>query len=421
MSREGDRDTTASPVDHGAGRGRLATVAALACVPLLLLAMSPQLLRGTNIVEQGDVYKVYYPGALKVRAGLVPYRHFPLEYPLLSLPVVLLPAAFGSNRLVYEAAFVVEMLLINAALIWVVAWEVERSAGRARLVSRLVWYCLLFAVLSRMIISRLDLAPTLLAFWSATLWYRGKTGTAGVLAGLGALMKIFPGFVVFPGVLWEASRAGGRRFRGLIAFVLVMTTGMGAWLAVGGRGAIASLTYHGERGLEIGSLYAGILMGIGKVTGWHYSVPFDHGSFNLEGPWAGGLARLSGFIQLTMLGLTLGQFAGTGFRSGIRFTLAVLTATIMTAKLLSPQYFIWLLPFVVSLDGPVGRRARPLYAVICVVTLVIYPTVFDPLTRLSPGAVVLLNVRNLLGLVFWGLVTFAGDPARTASEADFSS
>lgn len=419
MSTPGHRppDTTAPPERHETGRGRLVTAAALACVPLLLIAVSPQLLRGTNIVEQGDVYKVYYPGAMKVKAGLVPYRDFPLEYPLLSLPVVLLPAALGSNRLVYEAAFVAEMLLINALLIGLVARQVGRGEDRGRLVSRLVWYCLLFTVLARMIVSRLDLAPTLLAFWSATLWYRGQTGKAGVLAALGALMKIFPGFVALPGALWEASRAGGKRFQGLGVFVLVMAAGAAVWWGVGGKGAVASLTYHGERGLEIGSLYAGILMGIGGLKGWHYSVPFDHGSFNLEGPWAGGLAKLSGLVQIAVLALTLGRFAGAGFRSGLRYTLAVLTGTIMTAKLLSPQYFIWLLPFVVCLDGPAGRRARPLYAVICVLTLVIYPTLFDPLTRLDPGAVFLLNVRNALGLMLWGVVAFSGEPPKAASEA----
>ena len=93
--------------------------------------------------------------------------------------MVLLPTLAGTSRLVYEAAFVFEILVINAVLIQLVAWEVERDQGRGRLVPRLVWYCALFTLLSRMIVSRIDLAPTLLAFWSSVLWYRGKIGRGG--------------------------------------------------------------------------------------------------------------------------------------------------------------------------------------------------------------------------------------------------
>ena len=418
MSSDSPPATADSPSRPDTRRVWLAAAAGLACVPLLLIAMSPQLIRGKNIVEQGDVINVYYQGVLKMRGGAVPYRDFLLEYPLLSLPVVLLPATVGTTRRVYEAAFVFEMLLVNAALIQFVALEVERNSGRGRCVSRLVWYCALFTILSRMIVSRIDLAPTLLAFWSTSLWYRKKTGLAGALAGLGALMKIFPGFVVFPGALWEASSVGGKKYRGLASFALVMGVGMSAWWAIGGRGAIKSLTYHGERGLEIGSLYSGILMAVGGLSGGHYSVPFDHGSFNLKGPWTAELSKLSGFVQVAMLVVTLVQFARTGCRSGGRYTLAVILATISTAKLLSPQYFLWLLPFVVVLEGRVGSRARPLYAVICLLTLVIYPTLFDPLLEFHSGSIVLLNLRNVLSLGLWWLVTFGGERASIASQTD---
>jgi hypothetical protein len=230
-------------------------------------------------------------------------------------------------------------------------------------------------------------------------------------------MKIFPGFVAIPGLIWEGSRAGGKRSRGFLAFAAVSAVGAAVWLAIGGKGAIASLTYHGERGLEIGSLYSGILMALRPLTGWQYAVTWDHGSYNLTGPWARDLARLSGLVQVAAVGATLARFAATGFRSGMRFTLGVLVATIATAKLLSPQYFIWLLPFVVALDGRVGRYARPLYAAVCVLTLVIYPPLLHPLTRLDPLAILVLNLRNVLALALWGLVTFAPERPDVAPKS----
>jgi hypothetical protein len=196
-----------------------------------------------------------------------------------------------------------------------------------------------------------------------------------------------------------------------------MVVGVAGWWAIGGKGAVESLTYHSERGLEIESLYAGLLAAVGRLAGGHYSVPFDHGSFNLVGPGADTLSKLSGLLQIALVGVTLLQFVRTGFRSGPRFTLAVLLATISTAKVLSPQYYIWLLPFVVVLDDPVGRRARPLYALICFLTLVIYPTMFDPILELHTGGILLLNLRNVLGLGLWWLVTFGREREPIASQA----
>ena len=102
---------------------------------------------------------------------------------------------------------------------------------------------------------------------------------------------------------------------------------MAAWLAIGGQGAIESLTYHGERGLEIGSLYSGLLMArrpARRAGGTR--CPFDHGSFNLVGPGSGALAKLSGLVQIAFLvgdagsvrpgGVPLGNSVHPGGASG---------------------------------------------------------------------------------------------------------
>ncbi len=418
MSSEENRDQSES-VDRS-GRLRLASTAAIACVPLLLMATGPQLFRGESIAEWFSVVDIYYPSALKVRAGAIPYRDFPLEYPLLSLPAVVLPIAFGTDKRTYGLAFAVETMLINAALIVLVAAEVERTSGRSRLAGRLVWYCLFFTALSRMIVSRIDLGPTLMAFWSTSLWYRRKSVAGGILAGLGTLMKIFPGFVTLTAVSWEASQEVGRNFRGALAFAATIAIGLTIWMAIGGRGAIASLTYHGERGLELESFYAGILMAVGQLWGWKYKVPFDHGSYNLVGPWTAGMVKVSGVLMALAVVVTLLRFALTGYRTPMRFTLAILIATIMTAKVLSPQYFIWLLPFVVTLDDYDGRSARPLYAGICLLTLVNYPGMFEPLTHLEPGAIVLLNLRNALAVALWGVLTFGGGRPASATAPELN-
>ena len=58
--------------------------------------------------------------------GQVPYRDFPLEYPIGCLPQLLLPLARRPRRPRLPAAYVAEMLLVNAA-----AGPRARRAGRA--------------------------------------------------------------------------------------------------------------------------------------------------------------------------------------------------------------------------------------------------------------------------------------------------
>jgi hypothetical protein len=89
-------------------------------------------------------------------------------------------------------------------------------------------------------------------------------------------------------------------------------------------------------------------------------------------------------------------------------------------KVLSPQYLIWLIPFVVVVAGPSGTWARPLFALACLTTTIIYPLNFNSLLRHQPGAVELLNFRNVLLLALLALLTYGSGirPARRARKQD---
>ena len=86
---------------------------------------------------------------------------------------------------------------------------------------------------------------------------------------------------------------------------------------------------------------------------------------------------------------------------------ALILGLILTAPVFSPQFIIWVLPFILVMSGSLGRRARPLYALICVLTFLIYPVFFHRgLIPLWMSAVLLLNLRNSLLIVLWLLMVF---------------
>ena len=82
----------------------------------------------------------------------------------------------------------------------------------------------------------------------------------------------------------------------------------------------------------------------------------------------------------------------------------------LTNKVLSPQFVIWLLPFVALL--PLSQYGLGLAAT--ALTIVIFPFSYDGLVRLETPIVLLLNLRNLVlvGLtasVLWRLRPLAAE------------
>ena len=72
-------------------------------------------------------------------------------------------------------------------------------------------------------------------------------------------------------------------------------------------------------------------------------------------------------------------------------------AFIVFGKVLSPQYLIWLFPFVAVLDGRTGSVARKIFLLACVTTALFYPGPgFAMVLEHQAGAILLLNLRNLL-------------------------
>jgi hypothetical protein len=409
-----------APVAIGTMSPRVATWAiavGMACVPLFLLAISPWVLTGRAVAEFGDV-EIYYHVADRISQGLVPYRDFLLEYPIGSVPLFVLPILAGGDASTYRNGFIAEMLLVNALLVLVLAGSIERQEGRAAVPRRLVWYVCCYLLLCRLIACRLDVVPALLAFLAAENLFADRRTRGGILAALGALVKMVPALAIIPAGLREISRPRQTRLRGSIAFACAFALGMVVWGVVGGTGLLESFRYHAERGLEVESLGAGLIMLVGRLTRAPLAVVGAHGALELQSDWTPAAIAASRNVQLLALALTLLPFVRSRRRSGVQCTGALLLAFMMTAPVLSPQYLIWALPFVLVMSGPLGRRVRPLFVLTCALTYLIYPVLFNRhLLALQMPAIVLLNVRNALVIALWALMAFGPSGDRNENDA----
>ena len=113
------------------------------------------------------------------------------------------------------------------------------------------------------------------------------------------------------------------------------------------------LGYHAGRGLQIESVPANLLL-LGARFGWVDGLfgGFDHGAYHLSGTLTGAVRPASGVAAIiALVGVTvllarasLRQDAGTGDGDWVAMAegmLAVLLATMVTGKVLSPQFLLW--------------------------------------------------------------------------------
>jgi hypothetical protein len=101
---------------------------------------------------------------------------------------------------------------------------------------------------------------------------------------------------------------------------------------------------------------------------------------------------------------------------GLRYSAAAVLAFVAFGKVLSPQYLIWLFPFLAVLDGRTGNFARRVFLLYCLTTTLIYPGpgFFMILDHQAP-AILLLNLRN--AFMIWLLAVLLSRSTAEGSSA----
>ena len=350
---------------------------------------------------------LYRSAAEHVLDGQVPYRDFSFEYPPLALFPLTLPA-----RLIARDAppqrFALGFLISNA--LWATAlalctWRMaRRSLPPGRALKAVGMYALLAFVGVPLFPWRFDLFPALLSALALLLTMERRPATAGACLASGIATKLYP--VVFAPVIvvWHlvrGDRGGALRFAGVTC---VATLGIFApfWLAAPAD-FLSFLRYHELRGLQIESVPAGLLM-LGHIFGsGRVGVIENFGALHLLSPASAAVVPflfpsfvvgLSAVVLLAFARLRRERIETTQpcDETLVGYALASLLVFMLTNKVLSPQFLIWLLPFVALL--PISQFGLALAAT--VLTIVIFPFNYDGLIGREAPIVSLLNVRNLV-------------------------
>ncbi len=336
--------------------------------------------------------------------GEIPYRDFFIEYPPGSLLAFIPPALFSDETPAFIDLFSAEMALVLVASLVLVSLTARRLGGPNSWPVPAITFVTGALLLYPVAATRYDPVVTLslaIAALGATLG-----GRYGLLAyaslGLGTAAKLVPALAVLPLVL--ARRGGGRA---LAVFFAVIGLFFFPALVLGGERFVDSFAYHADRGLQVESVAASVLMAAGRVD----SVAFEFGAFEARGPAAEVAASASlplTVVLLAVTGLVMYRQLGRGAPSSLHFprwAAALILAFMLGSKVLSPQYVLWLLPLLpLCAGGLAGAGLSLIFLFVCWATTQVFPTHYDDLLNLRQPGPGLLLLRNALLAALWVLL-----------------
>ncbi len=369
-----------------------------------------------GLLQNSNDLRIYWQTGEAVLSGRLPYRDFFIEYPPGAVPAFIPPAFFTDNRLAYIDVFALQMGLFLVAALVMVAVSSRLLFGAASWPLPTATFAVCASLLYPVALTRYDATVTLalaVAVFGAALGGRWVY-LAYASLGFGAAAKLVP-VLAAPAL----ALARGKPVRGFLAAGIVGLLFVVPAVFLGETRFVESLLYHSERGVQIESVPASLLLASGSVE----AVVFDFGAFEVTGPKTDPAAALSLPVTLGLLAVT-GFFAYRDHRAGRldasafpRYAAAFVLAFMVGSKVLSPQYFLWLLPLVPLVGaGSVRAVISVLFVTTCYLTTEVFPKSYTALVNLqSPGPELLL-ARNVGLILLWLAVVFLPALAENSGE-----
>ncbi|MDR2620371.1 MAG: DUF2029 domain-containing protein [Propionibacteriaceae bacterium] len=371
---------------------------------------------------QGDVYYYYDRVALVGQLGPAQLMQ---EYPTPAVLFLYLPYLLGGgSEIGYVIAFVVINLVLDAAFTYSLWLKGGRMRGQA-----VLFWTLFMTFIGPTAYLRFDLATAVPCGWALMFLLRRHNFIAGGLVGLGASFKLWPA------LLWPALLGGSRKHNTTVtagvASVGIVLAGIS--LAWGGWARLISpLSYQGDRGLQVESIWATVPMleralGLGDYAVaisrwqafevWGSDVPF----------WtaAASIAGACGYLLPVIAGAAWCLRGQGRMFEATALMLLTITALIVSNKTFSPQYVIWLAPTMAAAFTVLGvrspwqqnyhhdrnllKRLSSLMLGFTLLTTLVYPISYSILVRDQVGwlkylqlpVTLVLVARNLLVLWFF--------------------
>ncbi|MBH8572307.1 DUF2029 domain-containing protein [Nostocaceae cyanobacterium CENA369] len=360
---------------------------------------------------------LYYKSSRSLLAGKLPYRDFDFEYPPFALAAFVLPRivtlGFLDNYHIYAFLLLLQNVLFSSIiLILILRLTKYYNYHRQRII--LGFYVLFAIILTPLIIWRYDVFPTLLTVLSLLAVISTRSTLAGISLGFGIAAKLYP-IVLLP--IFTAYYFAQKSYRAILNLWIgtigaAILSFLPIAIATGNR-VFSFLQYHEERGLQIESLPAGIIVLAHKLGLIDMKIKAAYGSINIVSPLDNLILNI--LPWLFMFGYTLillssiysfrqerNQSESIKINALVNYTILALLIFIVTNKVFSPQYMVWIIPFAALLKP----RKACLMLIICLSTYIM--TLSGSFRNLDDMKILWLNLRNflILGLSLWIFLSY---------------
>jgi hypothetical protein len=379
-------------------RALTATAVAFAAVAVLATTVGP--ISDASITD----LPIYRDIAATIDQGRWPYEHAGTEYP----PIALAPIWLAGRAGDYDVAF--GLLMLAAGVVGF--WTTVRLAGDPRS-QRVAAAALILSPLAVGAVGRthFDAWPTAMTMAALLALARDRPRLGLGLLGAGTATKLFPALLVPMTLVWLVAR-GERRaaWQGAAAFAAVVAL-VALPFAPHGLGRV--VTFHLERPVQIESTPATVLLAVGDSTVTGVAAHPDR--FKSQGLVGGPAdAVAAGCAVLALVGIAAVAVATGGRRSrrawaaapadgGVRSLVlgafATLLAFVALGKVLSPQFVVWLVPFVALAWAWREYTTAAATTAALVVTQLEFPSRYWQLVGGDTSVIVLVAIRNALLLV----------------------
>jgi hypothetical protein len=354
-----------------------------------------------------------------LRISIVPHPPFhmlPLEYPPLTLAIFSL--ALFAPLLYYQVVFAVLMAFTSVLIYWLLLRYGPRGAALA-----FAFYLLIGAW--TLALERFDLVPAALTLLCLILAERKRWKSAYIALAFGFLLKIYP--ILFLPALFIAEQQDAQRFHvppkaltlrtfpvelgrtiqglpywrwnnTLLFFgILVGVTGLFALLDFQGA-VLSQVSYFANRPMQVEAT-GSTLLWLGTLAGFPVHIIYSFGSINMTSALAGIVVILfemffvSGYVYAVYL-----QWHGK--LDVVQACITLLLVFIVTGKVFSPQYLIWVIPLL-AYSGAFTNLWLVIWGGICLLTTIIYPYLYTRTIETLkipyiPGFIQIVAIRNAI-------------------------
>ena len=294
------------------------------------------------------------------------FHALPPEYPLLTLALFSPPLV--ASGLGYQVVFALLMIIAAAIIYLLIARYRSRSAA--------IVFAFYIAVGSwATALGRFDLVPAALTLGAVILAARARWNWAYVLIALATLLKFYPAIFIPIFFIAQQKQISGswkvwQRWQGLALFIAFCAGVTLVSLLLNVGNTLYPINYFLSRPIQVESL-PGTLLWLGQFVHYPAQYIFTYQSLNFSSLLAHKVSLLSTFLLVVGLLYT--------FWLQWRDKLDIYTASLVTllvvvilGKVFSPQYLIWVTPFIAYI-GKQNWKWVLSWSAVCVLTTFVFP------------------------------------------------